>query len=211
MGDGEALGVYAECDFRKLGVGVDALIFDPPIPLPLDTTISPVKVTLIEWHLSTYIADWVNAFDYPLPCDLIEYVRKNGLRWPLSVNTSFPLLKQDSHLLLVHGKAGIDNWKSYPSRTRPCPKGKHSPGEFCAGLWWEDLPPTGEGSKSVVKRSIQSVEYVGQMRPSTVQPDYMPMIFISFPIHHLVMVGEGASDFARRLRSADVRLPIIVE
>lgn len=204
--------VFAECDISKLNIRFDSLIFDPPIPLPKDVALDPLEPSMIEWDNTSYIADWVDADMYSIPADLIEDVRLHGFSWRLPTGLSFRHLDVNSRILLIHAKAWINNWDSYPPRHHPCPKNVHGPGEFCSGLWWEDMPPVSNeaqtGTRTIQYRNRQVI-YSGQARPDAVSPDYAPRFFIAFPIHRIVVAGEGAQAFAAT-ELAGCQLPVVV-
>lgn len=186
-------GVYAECGLSPFGSPVESFVLDPPIPIPPDLQINPLGVTMIKWGDTYHLVDWVGAEHYPLP-----------------PNLDWGKLTKESRILLVHGKAGINNPEHYPEREHVCPKGVHQPGEPCAGMWWEDL--TG-GKESIepgkVTRSMPSFQYEGKPRPDHVTPDYRPMFFARFPISRFAVVkGEKAEGIAAKIKETGTPLPV---
>lgn len=197
-------GVYCECGLSPYGSPLETFVLDPPIPLPSDVDVSPLGVTLVEGNGVTYIIDWVGGEYYPSVADFLEEVRRAGLSRRLPKNLDFSRLSEKSRILLVHARAGIENWREYPERIHPCPRGNHKTTEFCAGLWWEDVEGTHDMEPDgLATRDMPSFSYQARTRPPDVPPDYEPMFFASFPISRLVVVnGENAEKIAAAIQKS---------
>lgn len=205
-------GVYWECGLDPLGAPLVTFLIDPPIALPPTLGVTPRGVSLIESGGVTHVVDWVGAQSYPNVLDVVREVGALGLSRRLPRTLDFARLTSQSRILLVHGRARVENAHAYgPFR---CPTRRHEPGtDACIGVWGEDVEegePVGDdedASSRAVLRTLPSVTYHARCRPPDVVPAYTPAFFASFPASRLVVVAGG--DDGGRAAASHAHLPVV--
>lgn len=126
-GEREPGGVYAECGLSPVGLPLEYLLIDPPLPVPegLDLINKPQlwlrteaggtnePVLAVETGRPIYdLVIHVGAQHYPYAPDYIEETRRMGASRKLNANLDLSLLTRHSRMLLAHPKAIPCNWKN---------------------------------------------------------------------------------------------------
>lgn len=107
-------GIYAEVGLSPVGLPLSFFLVDPPIPVSCAALgLTPVGVTLIEREGVTHVLDWVGSTHYPNVADFVEETLLFGLSRRLPQTLDFARLGPLSRIILVHGRAHIDNAWQY--------------------------------------------------------------------------------------------------
>jgi hypothetical protein len=179
-----------------------------------------------------HLVDIVHERDYPNIADFVEEVRRMGLSRPLDLRLPVERLGAGSRIILIHRKAWVDHWSEIRSPLQAdsasvlagfahrCPRADpmadpqaHALGrEMCAGVWWEDLDPDTVclpevGPQYQIERRMPSFSYTGKVRPDSIDTQYDPAFFASFPIGRLVVIeGDGSDAALERARASMLRV-----
>lgn len=229
-GCGKRVGgaIYAEVPLGD-GTPLWKMFVDPPIRLddPEAMGITPRGVSLVQdpktgvWN----VVDWVGSKHYPNVQDFIEETYVLGASRRLPKTLDFSKITSRSRLILIHGKAFVDNtdqlWRAmldnkYASTRElfECPKNithhkdvlQDDP-EMCIGFY-RDLLVDGvdqtEGD-SWVRRNLPSLSYGGRKPPEGFTPKYAPAIFWSLPLNRIAVIeGSGADEATEKANKAGV-------
>ena len=201
-------GVYAETRIsRDGGQPLEFFLVDPPQVVDLNRLgLTAVGVRLVEIEGVWQIFDIVGEEHYPYPADYVEETRLKGASRRLSRNLDFSKISPQSHLVLVHRKAILQNFHQYPQPpVVECPKmlAAHAVApleETCAGLWWHDIHATdGEMLENgrILRKLAGGIQYHAWARPHNVRPEYQHGIFMMLPITNLAVIrGRNAGEMA---------------
>jgi hypothetical protein len=211
-------GVYAETRLSEDGLPIEYFIVDPPAPIdPGQLGLAAVGIKLIEIGGIHHIFDVVGQEFYPYPADYVEETRRLGASRRLPANLDFSRLGPGSRLMLVHARAVIENFSTYPQPPQvECPKGIDAHAlcplpEMCAGLWWHDLPDQPDESGLVLRQIEGGTQYRGYPRPAGLAPLYQHGVFLSLPISNLAVI-QGGEATERNFQAASVSgLPVFLE
>ena len=189
-------GIYAETRLSPGGQPIETFIVDPPKRIDINSWgLTARGAKLVEvggvWH----IFDIVGREHYPHVADMVEETRHKGASRRLASNLEFSRLTPESHLVLIHARAVIENYDEYPQPPRvTCPRFEHLTylEETCAGLWWHDIP---EGDLAAdeyghYQRSIPGdVSYHATPRMEGIAPQYHYGIFMRLPVTNLAVIA----------------------
>ena len=225
--------IYCVVGTSENGLPVEAFLVDPPIVVDsaaLGLTSTGVKLIKRAGVDVWDVWDIVGGDSYPNVADFIEEVRRFGVSRRLPKTLDFSKLTAASRLVLLHGRAHIENFADYFAAgdwwNSSCPKGldEHregvgSPGEMCAGLWWDDLDceepecnPAGGYEARAMRRKMPGFEYIAHSRPENVTPDYKLAIFSRFPISNLAVIRDpDGSDEEAMQAATKAGLPVTLE
>ena len=220
--------------FRGMGRTVEDFLIDPPVVLTAVMDFSERSVAVIQqpgsddkpiWH----VVDVVGERYYPNVADFVEEVRHMGLSRRVQGTLPFNLLTASSRIILVHRKAWVEHYAELREQIDPlsdgprhrCPRDMNVPESthqlgqtMCAGIWWDDLDgdtivPVGGGMFS---RAMPEFQYLGRGRPDSIDVEYRPAFFASFPISRLVVVkGEQSDSALTRARASRLRVDEVDE
>jgi hypothetical protein len=198
-------GVYLTVPTSEDGMPLEYFLIDPPLPVDLEALgLSPRGVHLIEKDGVWHVFDVVGQDNYPNVCDVVVEAKNMGVSRRCEL-PDYSKLSSASRLVLIHGRAYIENYREYLERFSQqevddfrCPQERHRIGaitETCAGLWRHDvvegIERDQEGRRDLVSRKLEcGALYRCYGRPIDVTPEYKYAIFGVFPIGHLEVVRD---------------------
>jgi hypothetical protein len=217
-------GIYAEARFSPHGQPPETFLQCPPKLIDLPAWgITAVGVQLIDFNDTWHVFDVVGKGHYPYVADYVEETRRKGASRRLPRHLDFSKLTPDSHIVLIHEKAIIENYDQYPQPPAVfCPMDKHLAllNEMCAGLWWHDIPAEDFQAKADGTQRYRAipggVSYYAYPRPERVHPKYQHGIFMTLPITNLAVIAgrnpEEVKNAQEALQSASLSgLPVYME
>ncbi len=189
-------GIYAKTRLSLGGQPIETFIVDPPKRIDIHSWgLTARGAKLIEvggvWH----IFDIVGREHYPHVADMVEETRRKGASRRLAIKLDFSRLTPESHLVLVHARAVIENFDEYPQPPRvTCPRFEHLTRleEPCAGLWWHDIPEgdlAADESRHYQRSIPRDVTYHATPRIESIVPQYHYGIFMRLPVTNLAVIA----------------------
>jgi len=197
-------GIYAETRLSPGGQPIETFIVDPPKRIDIQSWgLTARGAKLIEvggvWH----IFDIVGREHYPHVADMVEETRRKGASRRLAGNLDFSKLTPESHLVMIHARAVIENFDEYPQPPLvTCSRFEHPERleETCAGLWWHDIPEgyldIGEMGHyyrtipgDVTYHATPRLEGSALSEVEGISPQYHYGIFMRLPVTNLAVIA----------------------
>lgn len=225
-------GIYAETRLGSGGSPISSFLIDPPRPCDMESLgVSPIGVTLFKQGDVTHIIDYVGADSYPNVTDFIEEVFMYGASRKLSPLLDYSALSPKSRLMLVHGRAIIENWVELSQhidwRNFACPKSlfEHSgtdgmldqtTGVGCLGFSWQTIEHfkdfIEDPRERHVVREMPSFSYSGWHSPMDFEPKCHPGFFFSLPITNITVIRSETGEHEEAMKKvAPTTLPVLLE